>query len=121
MAKGYKELRVYQASLDLVDAIYDVVEHFPKNESYVLSDQLRRAAISICSNIAEGSGRGTTKDYLRFIDMSKGSLCEVEAQLTIALRRKYINEIHYQKLSNLSDEIDKMLYGMQQSLRKKIA
>jgi len=84
--KSYKELIVWQKSIDLVCQIYHFSSFFPKEELYALSSQIKRAAISIPSNIAEGYGRNSKNDYLRFLQISSGSLYEVQTQVEIAKR-----------------------------------
>jgi len=116
----YKELRFWQKALDLADMIYNEVGGFPKEETFGLTSQIKRAAISVMSNIAEGSARGTTKEYLRFLSMAKGSLKEVEAQLIFAERRKFISESSLEKYMSETNSIGKMITKMQQSLREKL-
>ena len=84
--KNYRDLEVWQVSMRFVEAIYRFVRNFPADERYGLSDQLRRAAVAIPSNIAEGNGRGTKKDYAHFLYIARGSLNEVNTQLELAER-----------------------------------
>jgi four helix bundle protein len=88
--KSYKDLEVWKLSMDLVVDVYKLTESFPGNEIYVLTSQLRRAAISIPSNIAEGSGRKHRKEFSQFLFIAKGSLLELETQLEIAVRLGYL-------------------------------
>jgi four helix bundle protein len=76
--KSYRELEVWKVSMDLVDAVYELTDRFPKTEVFNLTSQLRRAVVSVPSNIAEGWGRENTKDYMRFLRIAKGSLMEIE-------------------------------------------
>ena len=86
--KHYRDLIVWQKSMELVDEIYRLTNLLPKEELYCLSDQMRRAAISIPSNIAEGHGRQTSKEFRQFLSISKGSVCELETQLEIRVPTK---------------------------------
>ena len=88
----YRELIVWQKAMILVEAVYRATNDFPKTEIYGLTSQIRRAAVSIPSNIAEGQGRSTTRDFLHFLSVAQGSLMEVETQITIAKRLGYIEK-----------------------------
>lgn len=114
----HKDLQLYQLSLDLVVNVYKLTESFPRNEEFGLISQIRRASVSIPSNISEGASRGSTKDFIRFLNMTSGSLSEVETQLEIAERLKYI-EIQ-DDLKNQILTIRKMLYRLKESLKKKV-
>lgn len=113
---SYKDLKVWQKSIELVDMIYNVSDAFPKDEVFGLSSQLRRSAVSIPSNIAEGSQRSTAKDFANFILIAKGSLAEVETQMIICARRQYCTEAISREVLSLCDEIHRMLYSFYQSL-----
>ena len=113
----YKELIVWQKTIKLVENIYKEVREFPKYETYVLSDQIRRAVISVPSNIAEGSGRNTTKEFIQFLYIALGSTCELETQMIIANKLGYIKNID-NILTNIN-EIRKMLNGLINSLKRK--
>lgn len=89
--KSYRELEVWQLSMDLVEDLYKVLKAFPREELYGLSDQIRRAAVSIPSNIAEGFGRDSNADFAYFISIAKGSLFEVSTQLELAARLGYLS------------------------------
>jgi four helix bundle protein len=89
---SHRELRVWQASMDLVEEVYRVCADFPNDERYGLTSQLRRAAVSIPSNLAEGHRRESTKEYLNGISVAQGSLAEVETQLEIAVRLQYLSQ-----------------------------
>ena len=88
--KSFRELRVWQKAMDLVETVYLLTQDFPKQETYGLTSQVRRAAISIPSNIAEGHTREHIKEYLHHLSMAQASLAEVETQLEIAARLKYL-------------------------------
>ncbi len=119
--QSYRELEVWQCAIEFVDRIYDLTGCFPKEERYGLSNQLRRSAVSIPSNIAEGSARANTRELMQFINIARGSLAEAETQLIIAYRRKYIDEAEFHPLMESSASIGKMLMRLLQSLERKIA
>ena len=111
--KGYKDLIVRQKSMELVVLVYGLTDSFPESERYGLTSQIRRCAISIPSNIAEGSKRGTKKDFRHFLLMSFGSGAELETQLEIAKRLSYIkNAKKYQEALLLLGEVMRMLSAM---------
>ncbi len=118
--REYRDLLVWQDSMDLVVAIYRVTATFPKEERYSLVDQLRRAAVSVPSNVAEGHGRSRTGDYLRHLSVSVGSLNEVETQVQIARRLEYITEEDQRQLLDSCNAIAKMLGGLIRSLRRRL-
>jgi len=109
MIKSYKDLTIWQKSMDLTEEIYRLVKFLPKEETYALSDQMRRAAVSIPSNIAEGHQRNTDKDFQHFLYIAKGSNAELETQLMICKRLEYISENEAEKASHLIEEVAKML------------
>ena len=111
-SKHYKDLQVWQKSMDLVESIYILSGTLPKEEQFGLSSQLRRAATSIPSNIAEGYTRASTKDYIRFLSIARGSAAEIETQLEICKRLAYFTEQQIQISLNLVNEISKMLTAM---------
>ncbi|ATA69253.1 four helix bundle protein [Capnocytophaga canimorsus] len=114
---SYKELVVWQKSMDLVKGVYEVTRLFPEEEKFGLTSQIRRSAISIPSNIAEGFGRGSSKSFLQFLYVSRGSLYELETQLYIAKELNFISD--NQEIENLVSEIGKMLNSMIQKLKLK--
>ena len=113
----YTDLKVWQAGMNLADAVYAITDDFPKSETFGLTSQLRRAAVSIPSNIAEGWGRGHTKEYVQFLRYARGSLYEVETQLQIAARRGYATEAQVQAALRSTVEISRMLAGLTRALR----
>ena len=119
IVKSYRDLIVWQKSLDSVDLIYDVTESFPSKEVYGLTNQLRRAGVSIPSNIAEGHARQSTPEFIRFLSIARGSLAEVETQLIIANRRHYLQSDKLDNMMLLSDEISRMLVSLMNKLREK--
>ena len=99
-------------------AVYEQTRSYPADERFGLVMQLRKAAISVSSNIAEGNGRGTTKDYVRFLMVSKGSLNEVRSQLAVSTRLGFVTANDIQSLERLCDRIGRMLMGLRKSLTK---
>ena len=118
---NYKELVVWQKAMTLTEEVYRIVRYLPKEELFGLSEQMRRAAVSVPSNIAEGQGRNTDGDFNRFLLISRGSLMELETQLELCKRLNYISEKDLKTAFLLCGEIDKMLSAMiiKYSLRKK--
>ena len=113
---NYKDLDLYKASKDLVLSVYALLRKFPKEEQYALCDQLRRAAISIPSNIAEGSGRTSAKDQAHFFEIAFGSLMEIECQLDIACDLGYISNEELESLNAQIARVAAMLSGMRRKL-----
>jgi len=109
---NFKELLVWQKSIDFVTEIYRTTETSPKEETFGLKSQIRRASVSIPSNIAEGNSRRSKPDYLQFLKISRGSCAEVETQLIISKNLKFLNEEKYLKLNYDIIEISKMLNGL---------
>jgi four helix bundle protein len=112
MYSDTSKLIVWQKSHELVLKIYELTKDFPKDEMFGLTSQIRRAAVSIPSNIVEGKARGSKKDYRRFLLMSRGSLEEVKYQMLLARDLKYVDEVVYKEILNLADETGKMLNGL---------
>ena len=115
MAKDYRELIVWQKSMELVEIVYRLMKSFPADERFRLCDQLSRAVISIPSNIAEGNGRESKAEYARFLGIARGSLYETETQLEIAKRLGYVNDLS--DVSGLISEIARMLSSIISKLR----
>ncbi len=118
--KHYQELIVWQKGMDLVEIVYKATTHFPSSELYGLTSQVRRAVVSIPSNIAEGQARNTTRDFLHFLSVSQGSLCEVETQVMIARRLGYLKTEVESQLLDLTDEVGRLISGLRTSLLKKL-
>ena len=112
---GYENLKVWQLAIDLVTNVYLQVKLLPKEETYALSDQIRRSAVSVPSNIAEGSSRNSKKEYIQFLYIALGSICELETQLLIAKNVGYFSSIEELKAQILV--IKKMLNSLISSLR----
>lgn len=109
--RDFKDLDVWKKSIDLAEKIYIVTKNFPTNEEYGLTSQLRRAAVSISSNISEGCGRRTNKDFSKFLHNAFGSLKEIECQLIIADRLEYLNRENFEDLMKELDDVGRMLRG----------
>lgn len=109
---SYKDLIVWQKSIELVTNIYELTEKFPKEEIYGLTSQIKRSAVSIPSNIAEGRHRGTRADYLHFLRMSYGSGAELETQLEISKKLSKTKALNYNRVDSLLGEVMKMLNVM---------
>ena len=107
-----KELKIWQKSVDLAVKVYEITNGFPKDERYGLTSQIRRSAVSIPSNIAEGIGRNYKKDTIQFLHISRGSLYELETHLSIALMLELINEVTYRNLELMIDEEVRIINGM---------
>ena len=115
--RNYKDLVAWQKAMDLVEAVYSATQRFPKEEVYVLTSQIRRAAISVPSNIAEGQGRNSENDYRRFLSIAHGSLREVETQILIAERLQYVTSDEVPRLLALIDEVSRLLQGLQKAIK----
>lgn len=116
--KSYKELIVWQKSIELVKEVYLLTEVFPKSEMFGLISQMRRAAVSIPSNIAEGSGRKTIRDYAQFYSIAYGSALELETQIVIAKELKFAKKEQFVKVDSLLEEVLRMLNYMSSKMRK---
>jgi four helix bundle protein len=117
--KTYRDLLVWQKSMALVTEIYRLSKAFPKDEAYGLASQMRRCAVSIPSNMAEGYGRNSTGDYIRFLYIATGSLYELQTQIEIALNLQYMNKTDFDKLYESSREIERMLNSLTRKLNDK--
>lgn len=117
MIQSYKDLIVWQKSLELVVAVYELTDQFPKSEMYGLTSQMRRAAVSIPSNIAEGRRRGSRRDFRHFLLIAFGSGSELETQIEIVKRLQFGKDIDYHKVDNLLIEVMRMLNKMTSSLQ----
>ena len=117
--KNYSDLIVWQKAMDLVEAVYRLSALFPREELYGLVAQIRRAAVSIPSNIAEGQGRHTTRDFLYFLSIARGSLKEVETQVLIANRLGYVDDSKRSELMKQTTEVGRLLSGLINSLKTK--
>ena len=119
MLKSYKELKVWQKSYALCLRIYRVTKLFPKEEIYGMTSQIRRSALSVPSNIAEGYGRKSTAEYLRSLYMAYGSVCELETQAMISAELEYAERYGLRELLNGIVEVERMLKALIRSLETK--
>jgi len=116
--KNFKELKVWQKAISLVTKIYKATANYPQSEQFGLTSQIRRASVSIPSNIAEGFGRNSDKDFIQFLRISLGSLFEIQTQLEISKNLGFITIEEYNSLLNDSVEIEKMLKAFIKSINK---
>ncbi len=117
MAESYQNLQVWQKSMELTVEIYRLVKLLPKEEVFALSNQMRRAVISIPSNIAEGKNRCSNKEFKQFLSIARGSAAELETQLLICNKIGYFDEAALANATALCKEVGKMLYGLMESLQ----
>ncbi|MEK9151500.1 MAG: four helix bundle protein [Patescibacteria group bacterium] len=117
MIETYKDLIIWQKGIEIVSAAYQFTARFPKEEIYGLTSQMRRAAVSIPSNIAEGRSRSTRKDFLQFLRIASGSLAELETQLIVSEKLGLGDVAHSKKLLALLDEEKRMLNSMMKKLK----
>lgn len=116
--RSYKELRVWQGGMDVVEAVYRISASFPKSEMYGLTSQIRRAAVSVPSNIAEGHARSSTREYLNHVSIAQGSLAEIETQIEIARRLGYVRDVN--SFFERAARLGKQLYALRDSLNRKL-
>ncbi len=114
-----KDLNVWRKSIDLAVEIYALTKSFPSDEKFGLVSQMNRCSVSISSNIAEGCGRHSTKEFYQFLSIANGSAYELETQLLISSRLNYITKDFYQSINNKIEEVQKMIYGLQSALKSK--
>jgi len=117
--ESFKDLFVWQKGIELVNNVYKATKKFPKDELYCLTSQIRRSAISIPANIAEGWGRGTTKNYLQFLDITRGSLFELDTLIIIANNQEYLKTENCSEIENKINEIGRMLNALITKLENK--
>ena len=110
--KPHKKLDVWQLGMDLAVEVYRTTESFPKEERYVLTDQLKRSAVSVPSNIAEGAARQTKKEFINYLHMAQGSLSELDTQLELAKRMGMLDGKSWEGLDGVMLRVDKMLTGL---------
>jgi four helix bundle protein len=114
--KSYSDLVAWQLAVELSLLAYEVTREFPDAERFGLTSQIRRASVSIASNIAEGYGRGTTSDYQRFLRIARGSVYEVETQMVIAARLGYLARDRFEEYETKSNECSRVLAGLLKSI-----
>ena len=114
--KSYKDLTVWQKAIDLAESIYRITALFPNEERFGLINQMRRCAVSISSNIAEGKGRNSLNDYIHFLYMARGSLFELETQLTLSKKLNFVEQS--EEIEELINEVRKMLHALINKLKE---
>ncbi len=119
MTQSFRDLQVWQRAMQLTISTYRLTQGFPREEQYGLTNQLRRSAVSIASNIAEGQGRMSTGEFRQFLGVARGSNCEVQTQLEIAKALKFRNPGLIDEAESLSNEVRKTLYGLLNSIKTK--
>lgn len=117
MSGTYRDLKVWQAAVEMVVQVYRETQNFPKKETYGLTIQIRRAAVSVASNIAEGKGRSSDKELLQFLSYAKGSLFEVETQTVIAHRLGYLSQSQSEAILSQTSEVGRLLNGLIRAFR----
>ena len=115
----YKDLIAWQKGMELVRLIYNATDKFPSNETYGLVSQLRRGAVSVPSNIAEGKAHYSNRDFVRFLRHARGSIAEIETQVPIAEQRKYLPDSTTTQLTQKLDELGRILSGLINSLKER--
>ena len=120
MDKPHKRLVVWQRSIDLVREIYQATAKFPSEERFGLTAQMRRAAVSVVSNIAEGAARQGTAEFLQFTHTALGSLSELDSQLEISRTLGFLNIVDFDRINHQMDEVDRLLLGLRNYLRRKL-
>ena len=118
MAKPHHNLEVWKRSLDFVTEIYKITANFPADEKFGLVSQMRRAAVSIPSNIAEGAARNSRKEFINFLHIAQGSAAELETQILISQNLRFIESNQAEPLLQELEEISRMIIGLQKSLRR---
>ena len=117
--KSFRDLRVWQAAMDLVEQVYRLTDAFPRHEIYGLTSQMQRAAVSIPANIAEGHTREHHKEFLHHLSMAQASLAELQTHLEIAVRLKHCSPEQFNQIMELSVSLSKQLYALRNALMKK--
>jgi len=118
MARPHHKLEVWKRSLNFVTKIYEITAKFPADEKFGLVSQMRRAAVSIPSNIAEGAARNSKKEFINFLHISQGSAAELETQILISRNLNFINSSQTEPLLQELEDISRMIIGLQKSLRR---
>ncbi|MBI3465367.1 MAG: four helix bundle protein [Planctomycetes bacterium] len=115
---GFEKLEVWQLAIEFADQVYAQTAGFPTDERFGLTSQMRRAAVSVSANIAEGSGRGSKQDFARFLEIAYGSLMEVVSQTHIAFRREMLAQAEFRSLGQQADRLARMLSGLRASIQQ---
>ena len=121
MGGTYRDLRVWQNAMELASKIYHATTKFPRDEMYGLTSQLRRAAVSIPSNIAEGKGRSSDKELLQFLSRARGSVYELQTQLEVARNLCYLSSVDHLTIADRADDVGRMLNGMIAKIRQVVS
>lgn len=117
MKHNFKNLNIWKLSIELANEIYILTDSFPKNEEFGLKSQIRRCSVSVASNIAEGSSRSSNKDFNRFLEISLGSLYELQTQIIISSSRSYFDVSKLENIENKITELQRMISGFQKTLK----
>lgn len=117
--RPHERLDVWNKAIDFVVTVYKITELFPKEEKFGLTSQIRRAAVSIPANIAEGAAHQSNKEFAHFLSNAQGSASELETELLIAYRLGYLSENNYQEMRTMLDSIGRMIVGLSQHLKRK--
>ena len=118
--RDYSQLETWQRAMDLTEAVYAATGRYPKDELYGLTSQTRRSAVSVPSNIAEGQGRGSSRDFARFLTIARGSLCELETQLLLAERLTYLDAATSADLMQQARTVGRLLNGLLRSIAPEV-
>jgi four helix bundle protein len=113
---NFEKLTVWERAIELADKVYSVTRSFPDAERFGLANQMRRAAVSISSNIAEGSSRSSKIDFARFVEIAAGSVFELVSQATVSKNQSFLSEADFQTIYNAAEEQSRMLSGLRRSL-----
>ena len=113
---GFERLDVWKRAIEFAKRVYSVTKHFPADERFGLTNQLRRASVSVSANLAEGSGRGTNPEFIRFIGIAYGSLMEVVSHITIAKELGFVNDEDFKSLHEEAHVLSRMMSGLKKSL-----
>jgi len=113
---NFEKLDVWQAAIQFADLIYQITKKFPEQERFGLTNQMRRAAVSISSNIAEGSSRASRTDFARFVEIATGSLFEVVSQSRVTLNQQFLSRSDYEQIAGAAEKQCRMLSGLRKSL-----
>ncbi len=116
MGSCYKDLIIWQKAMEVAKNVYVLVKKLPKDETYALSDQMRRAAVSIPSNIAEGQGRAYNRSFSQFLSIARGSALELETQLQLCVMIQYLSQEDIQPTMDLLEEIERMIHSIKRKL-----
>ncbi len=116
----YNELKIWQKAMKLTKEVYKTVSKLPKDEKYGLSSQIRRSAVSIPSNIAEGAGRNSNKEFLHFLSIAQGSSYELQTQLLLTIELNMISKDNLKEVLNEIEEVQKMNFALQKNIKSKI-